>query len=94
VISLRRRAMAAGVGRSWPRHSATSISNMSGGSCVLTRLTSRGANPGASNDPEFAAKAADIVGLYLAPPENAIGAIRAAPGLVEGGATTCPVRLP
>jgi transposase len=25
-----------------------------------------------SNDPEFAAKAADIVGLYLAPPENAI----------------------
>jgi transposase len=25
-----------------------------------------------SNDPEFAAKAADVVGLYLAPPENAI----------------------
>jgi transposase len=25
-----------------------------------------------SNDPEFAAKAAEIVGLYLAPPENAI----------------------
>jgi len=25
-----------------------------------------------SNDPEFAAKAADIVGLYMAPPENAI----------------------
>lgn len=25
-----------------------------------------------SNDPEFAAKAADIVGLYLAPPENAV----------------------
>jgi transposase len=25
-----------------------------------------------SNDPDFAAKAADIVGLYLAPPENAI----------------------
>jgi transposase len=25
-----------------------------------------------SNDPEFVAKAADIVGLYLAPPENAI----------------------
>jgi transposase len=25
-----------------------------------------------SNDPEFAAKAADIVGLYLAPPQNAI----------------------
>jgi len=25
-----------------------------------------------SNDPEFAAKAADVVGLYLAPPENAV----------------------
>ena len=25
-----------------------------------------------SNDPEFAAKAAEIVGLYMAPPENAI----------------------
>jgi transposase len=25
-----------------------------------------------SNDPEFAAKAADVVGLYVAPPENAI----------------------
>jgi transposase len=25
-----------------------------------------------SNDPDFAAKAADIVGLYLAPPENAV----------------------
>ena len=24
-----------------------------------------------STDPEFAAKAADVVGLYLAPPENA-----------------------
>jgi transposase len=25
-----------------------------------------------SNDPEFAAKAADVVGLYMAPPENAV----------------------
>jgi hypothetical protein len=25
-----------------------------------------------SSDPEFAAKAADVVGLYMAPPENAI----------------------
>jgi hypothetical protein len=25
-----------------------------------------------SNDPEFAAKAAGVVGLYMAPPENAI----------------------
>ena len=25
-----------------------------------------------SNDPEFAAKAAEVVGLYMAPPENAI----------------------
>jgi hypothetical protein len=25
-----------------------------------------------SNDPQFAAKAADVVGLYLAPPKNAV----------------------
>jgi hypothetical protein len=25
-----------------------------------------------SNDPDFAAKAADIVGLYMAPPKNAV----------------------
>ena len=25
-----------------------------------------------SNDPEFAAKAAEIVGLYMAPPDNAV----------------------
>ena len=25
-----------------------------------------------SNDPDFAAKAAEVVGLYMAPPENAI----------------------
>jgi DDE superfamily endonuclease len=48
------------------------MSNMSGGSCVLTRLTSGRKSWCESNDPEFAAKAADIVGLYLAPPENAI----------------------
>ena len=25
-----------------------------------------------SNDPEFASKAADVVGLYMAPPDNAV----------------------
>ena len=45
---------------------------MSGGSCAATRLTSRLASPGVSNDPNFTAKAADVVGLYVAPPEKAI----------------------
>src|SRR6266480_4560196 len=35
-------------------------SNMSGGSCAITRLTSRLASPGVSNDPNFTAKAADV----------------------------------
>ena len=48
-------------------------SNMSGGSCAATRLTSRLANPGArATIPNFTAKAADVVGLYVAPPAKAI----------------------
>src|ERR1700730_15029748 len=46
--------------------------SMSGASCALTRSIFRRASRGASNDPDFAAKAAEIVGLYLPPPENAI----------------------
>ena len=46
---------------------------MSGASCARTRSIFRDASPGASgNDPEFAAKAAEIVGLYIAPPDNAV----------------------
>lgn len=43
-------------------------SNMSGGSCAATRLTLRLASLCGSNDPNFTAKAADVVGLYVAPP--------------------------
>jgi hypothetical protein len=47
-------------------------SNMSGGSCAATRLTWRLASPGVrANDPNFTAKAADVVGLYVAPPAKA-----------------------
>ena len=58
-----------------------------------------------SNDPEFVAKAADVVGLYMAPPENAIvicvdekpsiQALERAQGylkLPNGRALTCPFR--
>ena len=34
-----------------------------------------------SNDPDFAAKAADVVGLYMAPPKNAIVAMSIASSL-------------
>ena len=46
---------------------------MPGACCARRRSISPGANPGdESNDPEFVAKAADVVGLYIAPPENAM----------------------
>jgi len=48
-------------------------SNMSGGSYAATRLTSRLACPGVrATTRNFTAKAADVVGLYVAPPEKAI----------------------
>ena len=48
-------------------------SNMSGGSCAATRLTSRLASPGVrATTRTFTAKAADVVGLYVAPPAKAI----------------------
>jgi hypothetical protein len=48
-------------------------SNMSGGSCAATRLTSRLASPGARAPTRtLRPKAADVVGLYIAPPAKAI----------------------
>ena len=48
-------------------------SSMSGGSCAATRSTSWFAeSPCESNDPNFTAKAADVVGLYVALPAKAI----------------------
>ena len=44
---------------------------MSGASCAQKRSIFRAAWC-ESDDPEFVAKAADVVGLYMAPPENAI----------------------
>ena len=46
---------------------------MSGASCARTRSIFPGRKSWCvSNDPEFAAKAAEIVGLYIAPPDNAV----------------------
>src|ERR1019366_1181021 len=70
-ISRSPRAMPAGRDRSWPQRSAMSMCSMSGASCVPRRLAER-KSWCESSDPEFAAKAADVVGLYMAPPENAI----------------------
>src|ERR1700745_1400357 len=48
-------------------------SNMSGGSCVATRLTSQLASPGVrATTRTLRPKAADVVGLYVAPPAKAI----------------------
>ena len=47
-------------------------SSGSGVSFVPRRSTSPDKSWCEGNDPEFATKAADVVGLYLAPPENAI----------------------
>ena len=44
----------------------------SGAFCGRSGSISPGANPGVSRATEFAAKAADIVGLYLDPPDHAI----------------------
>ena len=47
-------------------------SNMSGGSCAATRLIAARKSWCESTDPNFTAKAADVVGLYVAPPAKAI----------------------
>ena len=50
-----------------------SMCSMSGASCAGRRSTSPGRKSWCeSDDPEFVAKAADVVGLYLALPENAV----------------------
>jgi len=50
-----------------------SMSSRCGACCAPGRSISPAANPGArATILEFVAKAADVVGLYMAPPENAI----------------------
>ena len=72
-ISRRPRAIAAGPDHWWPRGSAMSMSSISGASCAPKKIDLAGRKSWCeSNDPQFAAKAADGVGLYMAPPENAI----------------------
>jgi hypothetical protein len=61
----------AGANLYWPVRWAMLMSNTSGGFCAATRSTSWFASR-ESNDPNFTAKAADVVGLYVAPPEKAI----------------------
>ena len=57
----------------WPRRWGTCRSITCGECCVSIRSTCKDDAPiCVSTDPEFAAKAADIVGLYLDPPENAV----------------------
>src|SRR4029077_8121785 len=46
--------------------------NMSGASCAPTKSISPGKSWCERNDPDFAAKAAAVVGLYMKPPENAL----------------------
>jgi len=49
------------------------MSSRSGACCARKRSIFPGESRGAkSDDPDFVAKAADVVGLYMAPPENAI----------------------
>ena len=55
------------------RRSAMSTSSRSGASCATQKIDLDGRKSWCeSDDAEFAAKAADVVGLYMAPPENAI----------------------
>ena len=59
--------------RCWPRPWATLTFSMSGASCASTISTLPPASPGArATIPQFAAKAADVVGLYVDPPAKAI----------------------
>ena len=72
-ISRRPRAMPAGRVRCWQPRSAMSMSSMSGALLRAQKIDLAGRKSWCeSNDPEFVAKAADVVGLYMAPPENAI----------------------
>ena len=69
----RPRAWRAGPRRCSPRNSATSATSTSGAFCGRSGSISPVDKSWClSSDPEFAAKAADIVGLYLDPPDHAI----------------------
>src|SRR6202163_2808189 len=69
-MSLRLMAIAVGIAIAWPRCSATSvkISILRKHNICLQRRRSWCI----STDPEFGPKAADVVGLYLNPPQNAL----------------------
>jgi hypothetical protein len=71
-IGRRPRASVAGPRRCWPRNSATSATSTSGASCGHSGSLAGRKSWCLSSDPEFTAKAADIVGLYLDPPDHAI----------------------
>ena len=55
----------------WPRRLAFRTPRF-GGCCAKKASTRRHRSWCVSTDPQFAAKAADIIGLYLNPPENAL----------------------
>src|SRR6476661_4025760 len=67
-ISRRRRATPAGRVGCWRWRCKMLTFNMFGAFCASTPSIWLPA----SNDPEFAAKAADVVGLYIDPPAKAI----------------------
>src|SRR6476646_10554163 len=71
-ISRHRKAMPDGRVRCWHRRWGMLTFNMFGVSCASTISIWPPASPGARDDPKFAAKAADVVGLYIAPPAKAI----------------------
>ncbi|MGZ9032786.1 MAG: helix-turn-helix domain-containing protein, partial [Burkholderiaceae bacterium] len=62
------KGLRAGMGRCSPRRSRTCRRITFGGCCGSTAFRWSGHSWCISTDPEFAAKAADVVGLYLNPP--------------------------
>jgi len=64
-----RKALRVGPVLCWPRRWAMLTSNMSGGSCAATRLTSRLASPGARARPELYGQSTDVV-AYVARPRR------------------------
>jgi len=71
-ISRRRQDIPTGPRRRWRVRWAIAMSNISGGFCEPRRSIYPAESPGAKAPTRiFVAKAADIVGLYMAPPVNA-----------------------
>jgi hypothetical protein len=69
----RRPAMRTGRRRCSPGNWATSTSNISGRFLRAQKIDLSGLKSWCqSTDPEFVAKAADIVGLYMMPPDDAM----------------------